>query len=118
VPANRNHLIESAISPIHLPLPTRRTPCEIKYVLVHGRRSESEGNDVRRGLVRARQSPDFRIISYDSLIESLEAKSHLYVAARKNEYFDIVSTVYAGESLFSWVDPTYLRINDKLREEI
>jgi hypothetical protein len=118
VPANRSLLIDSTISPIHVPLVMRRNPCEVKYVLVHGRRSESEGNDTRRGLIRARQGQDFRIISYDSLAESLAAKSHLYVAARKNEHFDIVSTRYAGETLFSWVDPTFLRINDRLRQDI
>lgn len=116
--SNRDSFINSTIDPIRVPIAMRRNPCHIKYVLVHGRREEFEGNDLRRGLIRARESDDFKILSYDSLVESLHTKDHLYVGVRKNEHFEIRSTHFAGESIFSWMEPTCLKITSALKAEI
>lgn len=117
-PSNREAFINHIIDPIRVPVSMRRNPCHIKYVLVHGRRSESEDNDIRKGLIRAREANDFKIISYDSLIEALHTKDHLYVAVRKNQNFEIHSQKFAGEDLFCWVEPSYLKITAKLKSEI
>ncbi|MFU0820509.1 Shedu immune nuclease family protein [Pseudomonas lundensis] len=100
-----------------------RTPmgynkCHIKYVLVHGRREEFEGSNLRRSLIRARESADFKILSFDSLLESLHTKYPLYVCARKNEYLDVLSTQFVSEEVFTRLDPSLVRISDKLRANI
>lgn len=118
IDANRNSFIEGTIAPIRVPDAMKRNPCRIRYVLVHGRRAEFEGNEKRRGLIRAREASDFHIISFDSLLEDLESKSELYVGVRKNEYVEIVSEKFVGEHLFSWMEPSELKINDRLREDI
>ncbi len=96
----------------------RRNPCHIKYVLVHGRRSEFEGSDLKKGLIRAREADDFKIISYDSLAEALHTKGHLYMGVRKNDYFEIVSQYFVSETMFSVVDPSYLRLTQELKDDI
>ncbi|EPM7999745.1 DUF4263 domain-containing protein [Vibrio parahaemolyticus] len=116
--SNKDAFINGTIDPIRVPSSMRRNPCHIKYVLVHGRRSEFEGNDIKKGLIRARETDDFKIMSYDSLVESLHTKDHLYVGVRKNEVFEIRSPHFAGENIFSWVDPSYLKITATLKAEI
>lgn len=117
-PAHMSGFIDGTIAPIRVPEAMRRNPCHIKYVLVHGRRSEFEGNEIRRGLIRAREAQDFHIISFDSLLEALHTKSMLYLGIRKNESVDLVSTQFIGESIFSWMEPSQLRISDGLRKDI
>lgn len=116
--SNKEAFINGTIDPIRVPSSMRRNPCHIKYVLVHGRRSEFEGNDLKKGLIRARETDDFKIMSYDSLAESLHTKDNLYVGVRKNETFEIRSPHFAGENIFSWVEPSYLKITAALRAEI
>ena len=96
----------------------RYNKCHIKYVLVHGRREEFEGSNLRRSLIRARESADFKILSFDSLLESLHTKYPLYVCARKNEYLDVLSTQFVSEEVFTRLDPSLVRISDKLRANI
>ena len=116
-PSNRASFVDGTLSQIRVPEAMRRNPCFVKYVLVHGRRAEFESSEIRRGLIRARESDDVRIISYDSLAEALHTKSQLYVGVRKNEHLDLVSKTFVGETIFSWVDPTYLRITDEIRAD-
>lgn len=115
-PANLTGFTDGTIAPIRVPM--ARNPCHIKYVLVHGRRSEFEGNEFRRGLIRAREAVDFHIISFDSLLESLNSKGPLYLGIRKNEYVEVVSEEFVSESIFSWMDPTQLKISEGLRADI
>jgi hypothetical protein len=76
-------------------------PCHIKYVLVMGRRAEVENNEARQARLRVQQNPvDFKIISYDSLVEALHRKHPLYLGVRKNEYYEIHSTQFVGEYPF------------------
>lgn len=117
-PANRSGFIDSTIHPIRVPESMRSNPSFIKYVLVHGRRSEFEGNEIRRGLIRARETDDFKILSYDSLAESLHTKDFLYLGVRKNDHVEIRSPNFVSENIFSWVDPSYLRITQTLKDDI
>ena len=117
-PANVTGFIDGTIAPVRVPESMKRNKCHIKYVLVHGRRDEFEGNELRRGLIRAREADDFHIISFDSLAEALHTKSPLYLCVRKNEHVEIISSKFIDDSVFSWVDPTQLKIVDELREDI
>lgn len=117
-PGNFAAFIDGTIGPVRVPIGMRQNKCHIKYVLVHGRRAEFEGSELRRGLIRARESDDFHIISFDSLVESLHAKSSLYLCVRKNEHIEILSSKFITESVFSWMDPTQLKIVDELRADI
>lgn len=65
------------------------------------------------------QNPlDFKIMSYDGLCEALHAKYPLYLGVRKNEYYEIRSTMYCGEAPFVYMPPETLRINELLRKDI
>ncbi|WP_203368166.1 Shedu immune nuclease family protein [Burkholderia anthina] len=116
--ANFTGFVDGTIAPVRVPEMMRRNKCHIKYVLVHGRRSEFEGNELRRGLIRAREADDFHIISFDSLLESLHTKESLYLCVRKNEHVEIISKKFIDESVFSWMDPSQLKIVNELREDI
>jgi Domain of unknown function (DUF4263) len=96
----------------------RDNPVYMKFVLVIGRRAEVAQNDLRRNLLAAKEREDFKIVSYDSLLEDVASKRPLYVGVRRNEYIEIESTVYAGEGLFSLVPPERLRINQSLRDDV
>jgi hypothetical protein len=95
----------------------RVNPCHLKYVLVHGRKSEFLGNSLRRSLIQAREASDFKIMTYDSLVEALDTKGELYVGARKNEHIELLSTKFLEETIFAWIDPTLLLITDELRAD-
>ena len=95
-----------------------RNACHIKYVLVHGRRHEFAENAIRRNKIKGMEGDDFKILSYDSLLEALNRKYPLYVCARKNEWVDFLSTEYVSDEVFSYFDPSMLRINDDLRKDI
>lgn len=98
--------------------PMGRNACHIKYVLVHGRRHEFAENAIRRNKIKGMEGDDFKILSYDSLLEALNRKYPLYVCARKNEWVDFLSREYVSDEVFSYFDPSMLRINDDLREDI
>jgi len=116
--ANMAGFIDGTVAPVRVPEGMRLNKCYVKYVLVHGRRAEFEGNATRRSLIKAREADDFKIISFDSLLEALHTKSLLYLCARKNEHIDIVSNKFISEAVFSWMDPSQLRITDALRHDI
>ena len=44
-------------------------------------------------------------------------KTPLYLGVRKNEHFELVSKHFVSESIFAWVDPSYLKISDELRAD-
>jgi hypothetical protein len=96
----------------------RDNPIYVKYVLVIGRRAEIEQNSLRRSLITAQERYDFKILSYDSLLEDVGSKRPMYVGVRTNEFIEIESTSFAGESLFSVVPPEMLRIKPALYNDI
>jgi len=114
--ANFDGFVDSTIAPIRVPLKENR--CRIKYVLVHGRRAEYEGHQVRTALIGSQSRDDFRIMSFDALSESLHSKRPLYLGIRKNEFIEIRSSEFLGEGLFSWVNAASLRITPQLRSNI
>lgn len=97
--ANKRHFADNTVGLIRVPL--GRNPFYPKFVLVYGRRAEYGKNRVRRYLIAARESDDFKILTFDSLAEALQAKYELYVGARRNEYIEIVSDVFLDESMFA-----------------
>jgi hypothetical protein len=113
--ANKEHFVNNTLRSIRIPL--ERNPCYIKYVLVHGRRAEYQDNHIRSGLIRAEERDDFKIITYDSLMESISSKNDLYIAVKNNENVDIISKRFVNESLFSWVAPSAIRITKALKED-
>jgi hypothetical protein len=113
---NFEGFINGTLGEIRTPMGDNK--CHVKYVLVHGRREEFEGINLRRSLIRARESANFKILSFDSLLESLHTKYPLYVCARKNEYLDMLSTQFVSEEVFTRLDPSLIRISDKLRADI
>jgi hypothetical protein len=111
--ANLTSFAETTVGMIRVPL--SRNPTYPKYVLVYGRRIEYERSAIRRSLIRAQETDDFKIMTFDSLAEELESKHDLYVGVRHNEYIDIVSNVFLSESMFSSMPPDQIRIGEKLR---
>lgn len=114
--ANYSGFVDGTLGQVRTPMGRNR--CHLKYVLVHGRRQEFVDNDHRRAQIRIRETEDFKIVSFDSLIEALHTKHPLYICARKNEFLDILSTKFVSEEVFSYMDPSLIRITDELRKSI
>jgi hypothetical protein len=92
----------------------RSNPVYPKYILVTGRRSEYESDDRRRKLIQSHEKSDFKILSYDSLIDGYESNEGVYLAQRSNSKIEILSKEYVSESLFAYVDPSRLVISKEL----
>ena len=116
LPSNFQHFVDSTISTIRNPL--KQNPCRVKYVLVFGRRSEYENSDLQRRLVLAKESEDFRIITYDSLIEDIENRHRLYLGIRHNESMRILSKDVIDESIFRWCEPSELCVATELKAHL
>ena len=108
----------SMVSAIQVPPHMANNPTYNKYVLVFGRRSEYAGNEDRRRLVSASESEDFKIITFDSLAEALSGKPELSIGSRHNEFIDILTDEITSPSLYSWVEPTQLRVSKALHEKL
>ena len=108
----------SSMSMVQVPTHMARNPTFNKYVLVFGRRDEYAGNETRRRLVRANETDDFKIISFDSLAEGLNAKEELTVGARHNHFIDILSDAITEPGLYAWMEPTQLRVSKRLHEKL
>ena len=90
----------------------------MKYILVFGRRSEYKGSAIRRRLVAAQETDEFKIMTFDSLIEDLASKRELYVGARRNEFIQILSDKFVEDSIFAWMEPETLQISTALKGAI
>ena len=95
-----------------------RNPTYNKYVLVFGRRSEYATNEDRRRLVHAMEDNDFKILTFDSLAEGLHGKYKLSIGSRHNQFIDILTDEIIDPGLYSWVEPTQLRVSKALYEKI
>jgi len=116
--SNKKHFTREILGPLKVPSTMASNPTYIKYVLVHGRRSELGENAQRRRLVKAQERDDFKIMSYDSLVENLSSRSLAYIGIRKNEHIEVVSKRFAGDSLFVWADSSHLKISKELKADI
>lgn len=108
----------SSMSMVQVPAHMARNPTFNKYVLVFGRRDEYAGNEMRRRLVQAKEKDDFKIISFDSLTEDLNAKQELTVGARHNHFIDILSDTITEPDLYALMEPTQLRVSKRLHEKL
>lgn len=108
---NLASLLSNTLAPLHLPAGMRRNPGLPKYVLVHGRRDEYGGNDTRRALVRAQEREDFKILSFDSLAESLEQKRDCYIGVRRNHTIELKGDVIVDRQVFGWIEPTQFTVS-------
>ncbi len=111
---NQQGFLTGTINAIRVPAVMTRNPTYNKYVLVFGRRSEYAGNDQRRKLIKAQETDEFKIITYDSLVEGLSQKQGLFTAARHNDHIRILSDELAEKEMFAWIDPSQLSVNTAL----
>lgn len=111
---NQQGFLTGTINAIRVPAVMTRNPTYNKYVLVFGRRNEYAGNDQRRKLIKAQETDDFKIITYDSLVEGLGQKQGLFTAARHNDHIRILSNELVEKEIFAWVDPSLLSVNSVL----
>lgn len=93
-------------------------PTYNKFVLVFGRRSEYEGNEIRRSLISGQERDDFKIITFDSLAEDIEHKYELSIGIRHNEYIDILTDEITNPALYSWVESTQLQVSKTLHDKL
>ncbi len=114
--ANKEYFTNQSLSFIRQPL--FKNPCFIKYVLVTGRRSEFEGSDLRKSLITAKEREDFKIMSFDSLLEAVDLHYPLYLCVKKNEHFEIHSETLLSESVFEWTASEHIRVKPGLKEAL
>lgn len=108
----------ATVSAIQVPQHMARNPTYNKYVLVFGRRAEYEGNEDRRRVVKAAESDDFKIITFDSLVEGLGQKNELTVGSRHNQFIDILTDEITEPGMYAWMEPTQLRVSKALQEKL
>jgi Domain of unknown function (DUF4263) len=108
----------NSINALRVPARMAQNPTKNKYVLVIGRRQEYEGNEQRRRLVESYEDSDFKIITFDSLAEALDSKRELYIAAKRNEFVEILSHDVVDAGLFAWVEPTQLQVSQRLLSKL
>jgi len=60
---------------------------------------------------------DFKIITYDSLLENPH-DGRLYIAARDNEGISILSDAFGTDNLFAYVDATQIEVSAALHAEL
>lgn len=112
---NKSSFANTTVGLIRTPL--TENPMHPKFVLVHGRRAEYADNKLRRSLIAAQESADFKILTFDSLVEDLRSKGDLYLGVRRNEFIDIISDKFVGENIFRWMPSEQLRIGTKLCDD-
>jgi len=108
----------ASVSAVQVPRHMANNPTYNKYVLVFGRRAEYEANADRRRLVRAAETDDFKIMTFDSLAEGLSQKRELAVGGRHNQFIDILSDEVVDAGMYAWMEPTQLRVSKALRAKL
>ncbi len=110
--SNKNSFLSNAVG--FLKTPISHTPVDMKYVLVHGRGAEIGGNAMALAKVRGLERSDFRIMTFDSLTVGVPRRYDLYMGRKRNEFIEIMSKNFVGESIFSWLNPEMIRVNKSL----
>jgi hypothetical protein len=118
VEGNQRAFLNGPINAIRLPVVMARNPTYNKYVLVFGRREEYAANEERRMLIKGQETNDFKIITYDSLVEDLKRKHDLFVGVRLNSHIKLLSNTLVDDSMFGWMDPTQFSVNEALHSAI
>ena len=114
-PANQSHF-EQQLS--FLKKPIKDTPVYMKYILVFGRRSEIEGSEIRRNLVKSYEDFDFKIMTFDSLYEDITRKHPLYKGVKKSGYIEIYNEMILEPEFFPWVEPNEMKIKQNLKDAL
>lgn len=115
---NQRAFLNGTLGAIRLPLVMTRNPTYNKFVLVFGRRREYGDNAQRRALVKGFETDDFKIITYDSLVEGLRQKCDLFAGVRFNDHIKILGNELVDDAIFGWADPTQFSVNDALHAAI
>lgn len=115
-PGNKEHIFNETLEPIWHPTGMRRNPTFCKFVLVTGRRSEYENDDRKSRLITAVERDDFKILSYDSLLDGASSNQDVYMAIRENSRIKIVTSDFVNEMPLGWIDPARLEISTQLKE--
>lgn len=115
---NQKSFLNGTINAIRLPAVMARNPTYNKYVLVFGRRAEYAENEERRLLIKGQETGDFKIITYDSLVENLKFKHDLFVGVRLNNHIKLLSETLVDDALFSWMDPSQISVSAALHDAI
>ena len=107
---------ERACEVLHplLSFPQVEDPVDIKFILVYGRRAEFQSTKIRRALIDSQQREDFRIMSFDSLVEDLPSKEPLYLGVRRNAYVDICSDAFLSDTPFCALEPENICVTQSL----
>jgi len=108
----------ATVSAVQVPRHMARNPTYNKFVLVFGRRAEYAGNEDRRRLVKGFETDDFKIMTFDSLAEGLGQKRELTVGSRHNQFIDILTDEITDPGMYSWMEPTQLRVSKALQEKL
>lgn len=114
-PSNKVHF-EEQLS--FLKKPVQEAPVEIKYVLVTGRRSEYEGKREKIDLIKSYESPDFKIMSFDSLAENYANSNELYLGIRRNKSIDIVTEKILSTNFLDWCDESDFTLSEPLKKSL
>ena len=69
-----------------------------------------------KGRATARES--FKIITFDSLAEGLGGKHEVSTGSRHNQFIDILTDEMTDPALYSWVEPTQLRVSKVLHDKL
>lgn len=115
--SNIQHLLNETLEPVWQPPIMRSNPVYPKYILITGRRDEFLGDKRRLRLIQSQEREDFKILSYDSLIEGSEYNHDAYVASRTNSHIIIHSNSFVSEAPFAAVDPRRLVISKELYDD-
>lgn len=116
-PANLESLKQNSLSSVLVPPAMRHNPLNVKYLLVHGRKSEYEDNQLRKSKIRSLERDDFKIISYDNLAVNIKRHEQLYVAKKTNSHIDILSNKFVDDDIFCWMATSSYRINQSLHDD-
>ncbi len=115
--ANREQFV-SSVRALMLPRAMSVHPTHHRFVLVYGRRDEYADDPVRRGLIRASETPDFSIMTFDSLMEALDQKPDLMIGVRHNEFIELRGDEIVSEPLFAYMVPTQFEVSRALHEKL
>ncbi|MFT4740665.1 MAG: hypothetical protein ACI9L9_001448 [Marivirga sp.] len=111
-PDNKSHF-ESQLRFIKKPI--SNTPVEIKYVLVTGRRSEYKDSEDKIHTIRSYESFDFKIMSFDSLVENVHNNEELYLGLRRQGSIEIKSQKVLDTAFLQWCDDSDFQLNPEIK---
>lgn len=116
--SNLKHLMEQTLDPIWVPSWMRANPVFPKFVLVTGRRKELCTDNLRRSLVTSQEKEDFKILSYDSLLDGYRTNEEVYVAVKTNSRIRVLGDEYRRPVDFDWIEPDRYELSAELVAQI